>query len=294
MNVGMQEQVLSPGVQDADHADLGAQVFRIGCDLQQGLRAGGEQQIVEQTRVLQSQHVEFVRHGEHDVEIAGVQEFAFPRRQPALARLRLALGAVPVSARVVGDGLMTASRTSIAMAAERSGAAAQNGAKSFELLKAEARSIPIQEAIALRAKDVGHLEGGPSHSLFFRLKLRLMFSVLERSRPSSGLLTACKCRLRQMQILGSGLQISVPEQNLDGAQVGARFQQVGRPTVAQRVRSNAFADAGMTRGLATCDPDGFVGNRLIQPAGHEYEWGTGRASASAIASTPAVFPAGPG
>ena len=27
VNVGMQKQVLSPGVQDADHADLGAQVF---------------------------------------------------------------------------------------------------------------------------------------------------------------------------------------------------------------------------------------------------------------------------
>jgi hypothetical protein len=37
----MQEQVLSPGVQDRDHADLSRQMFRIGCDLQQGLRAGG-------------------------------------------------------------------------------------------------------------------------------------------------------------------------------------------------------------------------------------------------------------
>jgi len=35
VNVGMQKQVLSPGVQDADHADLGAQVFAIDGDLQQ-------------------------------------------------------------------------------------------------------------------------------------------------------------------------------------------------------------------------------------------------------------------
>ena len=97
VNVGMQEQVLSPGVQDADHADLGSQVFRIGCDLQQGLCAGGEQQIVKQTRVLQGQHIEFVRHGEHDMEVAGGQEFALAGRQPALARLRLTLGAVPIS-----------------------------------------------------------------------------------------------------------------------------------------------------------------------------------------------------
>ena len=79
----------SPGVQDADHADLGAQVFAIDGDLEQGLSAGGEQQVVEQTRVFQGQHVEFVGHSEHNMEVAGGQEFAFASRQPALARLRL-------------------------------------------------------------------------------------------------------------------------------------------------------------------------------------------------------------
>src|SRR6266700_6557415 len=190
----MQKQVLSPGVQDADHADLCAQVFAIDSDLQQGLRAGGEQQVVEQTRVLQRQHLEFVGHSEYDMEVTDGQEFAFSGRQPALARLRLTLGAVPVSARVVRDSLMTAARAGIAMAAQRSGATAQNGTKRFELLKVKARSIAIQEAIALRAKDVGHLEGGLSHFSFFRLKLRLMFSVLESARPSSGFVTACKWR----------------------------------------------------------------------------------------------------
>jgi hypothetical protein len=45
----MQEQVLTPGMQDADDTDLSSQVFRMGCDVQQGLCAGGEQQIVKQT-----------------------------------------------------------------------------------------------------------------------------------------------------------------------------------------------------------------------------------------------------
>ena len=39
-----------------------------------------------------------------------------------------------------------------------------------------------------------------------------------------------------MQILCGSLQIPVPEQDLDGAQIGACLQQMGRPTVAQRVR----------------------------------------------------------
>jgi len=61
------------------------------------------------------------------------------------------------------------------MAAEGSGATARNGTKGFELLKAKARSIPIQEAIAVRAQNVGHREGGPSHAL--RLRRRLENSV---------------------------------------------------------------------------------------------------------------------
>lgn len=42
VKVRMQKQVLSPGVQDADKADLGTQVFRIGGDFQQGMRSLAE------------------------------------------------------------------------------------------------------------------------------------------------------------------------------------------------------------------------------------------------------------
>src|SRR6516225_5554733 len=69
--------------------------------------------------------------------------------------------------------------------------------------------------------------------------------------------------LRQVQVLSGGLQIVVPQQDLDRAQVGACFQQVGGPTVTQRMRSNAFVDAGPTCSFATCDPDGLIGDRLF-------------------------------
>ena len=268
--------------------------LRIGCDLEQGLRAGGEQQIVEQTRVLQGQHVEFVRHSEHDMEVAGGQEFAFAGRQPALARLRLALGAVPISARVVRDGLMTAARAGIAMPAERSGATAQNGTKGFELLKAKAR-IDTDPGSDRPAREGCRPPRRWAES-FFVVSFKAAADVLGAGecktiqRIGHGL----QVPLRQMQVLGGGLQIAVPEQNLDGAQVGARLQQVGRPTVAQRVRGDAFADAGSTCGLAACDPDGLVRNRLIQSGWPRCAWETGRASASASASTRAAFPAGLG
>src|SRR5260370_42063140 len=116
----------------------------MGCDFQQGLRRRGEQQIVKQARVFQGQDIQFMRHGEHGMEIAGSQEFALAGRQPALAGLRLTLGAVPISARVVGDGLTSATLASVAMPAEGSGAAALNGPKALELLKPNAHQSPFQ------------------------------------------------------------------------------------------------------------------------------------------------------
>ena len=91
-----------------------------------------------------------MRYGEDDVRITGVEKFCFPSRQPALTRLRLTLRTVPIATRVVGDGLITAARASIAMPAQGSSTTALNGTKGLELLKVKARSIPLQEAIAMR------------------------------------------------------------------------------------------------------------------------------------------------
>ena len=81
-----------PQVENANHADLCSQVFGIGRDLQQGLRAGSEQQVVEQTCVVQGQHIEFMGHREHHMEVAGGQGVLAVGRQPTLARLGLTLG----------------------------------------------------------------------------------------------------------------------------------------------------------------------------------------------------------
>jgi len=63
---------------------------------------------------------------------------------------------------------MTASRTSIEMTTQSRRAAVRDGPEGFELLIVETASIPVQEAIALRAEDVGHLHGGPVHLFWVR------------------------------------------------------------------------------------------------------------------------------
>ena len=84
-------------------------------------------------------------------------------------------------------------RARIEMAPKCRGAAVADGPKSFELLKTETGSVPVQKAIALRVEDIGHLHGGFGHNLFLRLKRRSLSATGERLSFSNGLITACRC-----------------------------------------------------------------------------------------------------
>ena len=120
-------QSLVPSVEHAEEADLGSKVAWIAGDLQQSCSAGVKQQVIDQPFILQGERSEFPRQGEDDVRIAGGQQLPLPRLEPAQTGVALTLGAVPVSARVVRDGSMSAVRALIAMSTQRGGAAARDG-----------------------------------------------------------------------------------------------------------------------------------------------------------------------
>ncbi len=73
MDVGMEHQGLSPGVEDGKETDLGTEPFRVGRNFNQGVGHGTKQQVVECDRVVADQGVQFVREGEHDMEIGDGQ-----------------------------------------------------------------------------------------------------------------------------------------------------------------------------------------------------------------------------
>ena len=56
----MQSQVLSPGVQNAEEADLGSEVLGVGRNFKHGLSAGAEEQIVEQPWIALAERVQLV------------------------------------------------------------------------------------------------------------------------------------------------------------------------------------------------------------------------------------------
>jgi hypothetical protein len=160
-HVGMSLPVLSPGMEHAPKADLGAERLRIGGNLRQGLSAGLKQQVIDGSVVLQRQRGQFLRQGEDHVKIADAEQFVRARGEPAVAGVGLALGAVPVATGEKGDGTMTASGALIEMAAQRCRAAVLDGPEHLELLPAQMGLVSPDEAVARGTDDVGHLQGGP-------------------------------------------------------------------------------------------------------------------------------------
>src|SRR5216683_1227923 len=83
--------------------------------------------------VLPHQRHQCVRHAEDQMIVVHGQQFLLALGEPLVASVGLALGTVPVTTRGVGDGLIAAVGTLIAMSAERSCAAACDGVEHLKL-----------------------------------------------------------------------------------------------------------------------------------------------------------------
>ena len=66
-----------------------------------------------------------------------------------------------------------------------------------------------------------------------------------------------------MHVNQSVFQICMPEQNLNGAEIGAGFIEMRRETMAQSVGMNAFLEAGALGSFVARVPNGFRIDRPI-------------------------------
>ncbi len=69
MQMGMMTQSLAPGVQHSQEANLGAEVFRVRSYRAQGLGYAGEENVVNDTLVLQGQRRKLLWQRKHHMEI---------------------------------------------------------------------------------------------------------------------------------------------------------------------------------------------------------------------------------
>ena len=185
------------------------------------------------------------------MDVACWQKLLSACRDPPFPSGGLTLRAMPVSAGVVRDrGTMPAASALIQMPAQCGGATPCDGQQHFDMLPADPLAASLEEGSSRGADEIGHLQGRPAH-------LFLLYGAvfqLQRVQRAGG---RVKMALRKMQIDGGLFQIAVAQQDLNGAQIGACFEQISGEAVTQRVGMDLFLDAGSLGGLLAGVPDGL-------------------------------------
>ena len=151
--------VLSPGVEHGEEADLGAQVLGIGGDGAQGLGRGPEQNAVDHLLVLVSDGGDLFRHGEHDVEVLGVEKFGLAVLDPLGAGQGLALwDSGDRGSELIADALVAALIALFEVAAERGRAAHLDRGHDAPLRGGHRRAMLLAIGFAVAAEDIRHFQ----------------------------------------------------------------------------------------------------------------------------------------
>lgn len=116
-------EILAPGVQHGDEADLGTQMSGIGSNPAQCLGDGTKQDRVDLLLVLKGDRGDLLRQGEDEMEIADGQKVCLSGGKPITAGLALAFWAMPIAAGIIGNADGVAVLTLLDMPAQASGPA---------------------------------------------------------------------------------------------------------------------------------------------------------------------------
>ena len=139
VQVGMEGQILTPSVQHAEEADLGAEALGVGGDLAQGAGGGAEEDVVE---------------GEDEMEVGAVEQFAVALGDPVGLGGALALGAVAVAAGAVAEAALPAVVALLDLAAEGGGAALLDGGHDAALRARQRVAEALAEGVPVEPEDV--------------------------------------------------------------------------------------------------------------------------------------------
>ena len=158
VEVRVMMQVLPPTVEHCQEADPSAEVFPIGRNLQKSFGSRTEQQVINDSLILQCQWCQLLGQREDEVKIRCRKKLFGSFVKPFLPGAELALRAMSISARVVGDHGMTALVALFEMTAEGRGAARADVAKSFMLLRRDGVPPLRQKLLLMLANDIGYFE----------------------------------------------------------------------------------------------------------------------------------------
>jgi hypothetical protein len=239
MEMGMEEEILSPAVQDGREADFSPQVFGIPREHGECAGRGVEEEIVEGALVAQGQGVEFMGESEDEVEVADRQQAFQAVLQPLGSLEGLTLRAMAVAAGIVGDANVSATSAGIAVPTQ-CGTSTLFDPTHHPALRSRGL-VDTTIFLTVYPENVGDLEPGPpelsGHDSAQQLALRLPEQIeraadtLEMSSADVGV--ACR-----------HLKVAMAQKYLDDSQIGAHLQQMGGEGVAKNMRGDILAQIG--------------------------------------------------
>jgi len=162
--MGMVPKRLSPGVQHAEEANLGAQMFWIGGYLTQRLRGCPEQDVVDHGLVLEGDDLDLLGNREHHMEVAHIEQFRLAVLKPFGPRETLALRTIPITARIVSETLMAAIAAPLDVTAESGGAATLDRDHGAPPRGRQRRTVPVTESRAEVAEHIRHFQPLVGHA----------------------------------------------------------------------------------------------------------------------------------
>src|ERR1700730_8261225 len=167
--MGVMHQILSPGVQDGEEANLSAEVSRVRGDRPQRLRSGGKEQVIHHGLVLVGDGRDCLRQGKYDVKVLGVQEFRLAMFDPLCPGEGLTLWTMAIAAAVIRDALMLTAVAGLHVPAERSGTACSDRLHDAPLRRGQRGLVLITIRLTVAAEDLRDFE---PQSLHGELRLR--------------------------------------------------------------------------------------------------------------------------
>ena len=176
-------ELLAPGMEHGEAADLGPEMRGVPGDVLERLRDGAKEQPIEQARVLQRQRPEVVRQGKDHMTVGDSEEFLLSGGEPRHLGRPMTCGAAAVPARVVRLHFVP-TVVALGNVASQGGRATQRDGAQGPMLRArEGVAIAGQKSRAMLAHHIGHFKLRPIHGSVSR--------SAGKARASRGLSVAC-------------------------------------------------------------------------------------------------------
>jgi hypothetical protein len=141
MQVRVMPECLTPGMQHCQKANLCTEVFRVASNGEQGLGGGAEEQVVNDTLVLQRHHGQLFRQRKHHMEIGHGQKVGETCFDPTPLGQRLTLGTMAVATGVVSDALIAARVALLEVTTQHTGATDFNSTHHAPLLWQQRKAL---------------------------------------------------------------------------------------------------------------------------------------------------------